>query len=116
MSVVPPSPPMARTRVTGVPVFFARTRKAAAIRRREDLKAPRGVRRREAAVDGPHRRVDRIAGTERLTATLTGAVTGIERIRAIHRRLNRTLRRIEKTVAHREGARLIKVDLLLVHD
>ena len=31
MSVVPPSPPMARTRVTGVPVFFARTRKAAAM-------------------------------------------------------------------------------------
>ena len=80
------------------------------IRRGEDFQAARGVGSNDLAVGGGKGRVNCVACAECFAATLAGAVTGIQSVVTLLRRLNGTIRRVKEAIADRPGARLIKAD------
>ena len=74
--------------------------------------ASRGIRRDQLPLGGAHRRIDGIAGTQRLAATLARPVTRRQGIVARNGRLHGSLVRRQQPVANRESTRLIELDLL----
>jgi len=85
------------------------------VRGGEDLEATGRVGGDQLVATGAHRRVDGVAGAERLATTLAGAMAGVERIGTVQRRLHRALRIVEETVADGEGTGLVELDLLMCH-
>ena len=82
------------------------------IRGREDLETSGGVDGHELAVGRPHGGVEHIAGAERFTASLAGAVARSDRVVARHVGLHGALVSIEQAVAHRKAAYLVEFHLL----
>ena len=82
------------------------------IGRGEDFQAAGGVDGDQIVVGGAHRRIDGVAGTQRLAASLTGAVTAGQRIRSCLRGLHRPLFLRHQPVADGKGALLIIFQLL----
>ena len=123
MSTVPPSPAWPTTRTSSRPFTFSAAATpvatAGALPNSEWIQGSchddsgNGVEKTSrqpvalAAISlplgGPHRRVERVAGAERLAAALAGPVPGGERVGAVHPRLHRALLGVEQAVADHEG-------------
>ena len=84
------------------------------VRRGKHLQTARRIGGDELAVGGAHRRIDGIAGAQRLAAALAGAVARVERIGASMSAWTAALLRGKQAVADRERAGLVELDVLVM--
>src|SRR5262249_15882685 len=71
------------------------------------------IDRNQLIVRGLHCRIDRIARAQSLTAPLTSAMAGVERVGSMHRRLDGALTFGKQPIAYREGSPFIELDELM---
>ena len=82
------------------------------IGRREHFETAGGVGGDQIAVGGAHRRVDGVAGAQRLAAALAGAMARGQRVGAVEARLHVALALVDQAIADGQRALLVELELL----